>query len=311
MARFARKLMTTTRPPWERRWRALMGVVLNYRPPDMKKGAAGPQRGKDGTPGVADMKRAAKDVGRAIAAGDLPGRDVLAFMAAHKSGGVRFTAATVLALLPPAPKEWGARAKLAAALADDDNWEVREAAVAAVRALIEADYAKGIALVMKWARGRNVNLMRAAALAVMAKKTRRWPGDLEDCFAVIEPLMACRAEYVRKNLGPFALGSSLGVVHPAKTVEFLWRMAGAADEQVRWNVAMAFSQSFGAGRPDLAMPLLTRLAADESKYVRTAAAASLRNIGRRHPRMMEIVLRQWEGDDTRREVVERVKGFLK
>jgi 3-methyladenine DNA glycosylase AlkC len=303
--------MVTTKPSWERRWRALMGVVPKYRTPDMKKGAAGPKRGQDGTPGVPDMKRAAKAVAREIAAGDLPGREVLAFMAAHANAGVRFTGALVAGLAPLTPRDWPARAKLAAALADDDNWEVREAVIGAVRALVEADYDRGVALLLKWAHGGNVNLKRAAALAVMAKKTRRWPGDLEDCFAVLEPLMSCRAEYVRKNLGPFALGSSLGVVHPAKTVAFLWRMAGAAEEQVRWNVAMAFSQSFGAQRPELALPLLTRLAADESKYVRTAAAASLRNIGRRHPRLIEVVLRQWEGDESRREVAERVRGFLK
>lgn len=285
----------------------ILGNILTYRPPDMKRGTAAPKRSETGV-NVAAFRRAAKEITRGVAAGVIPGRDAAEWLAGHPNGGVRQVGAMVLAALPV--EDWKWHAGWAARLADDENWEVREGAVAVAASLVMSDYKRGLKLIRSWATGDNVNRRRAAALTVMVKKRRGWPGPVEDIFAVLEPLMSDRAEYVRKNLGPFAIGSSIGIHHPAETVAFLRRVMATGDEQARWNCAMAFSQSWGAQRPDLAIPILTELAGDGSKYVRTAAAAALRNVGRRHPRMAEVILKQWRDDPRRQEVASRVLNFL-
>jgi 3-methyladenine DNA glycosylase AlkC len=291
----------------EKRLHPHVSFILKYRPPDMKRGAPRPKEPKPRGP---DMVRAGRAISKAVAAGELPYRETAEYLAAHENAGVRFVGAIVLALGGPV-EAWKWHVDLAALLADDDNWEVREAAVSALRPLVETDYGRAVKLFRRWATGKNVNLQRVVALGVMVSNKQPWPGPIGDVFDILEPLMAVRAEYVRKNLGPFAIGSSIGRHYPGETVAFLKRMMRAQEEQTRWNVAMAFNQSFGVHNPELALPFLEKLAADDSKYVRTAAASSLRNIGRRHPRLVKPLLKKWAGDSKRREVAERVRKFLK
>jgi 3-methyladenine DNA glycosylase AlkC len=296
-----------TKAELEKKLRPHLAFVLKYRPPVMKRGAPKP---KELQPRGPDMACAARAVAAEIAAGRLPlFKPTAEYLVGHANGGVRFVGALVLAGLPL--REWRWHVALAERLADDDNWEVREAAVSAFRPLLEHDYGRAVKLLRRWATGENVNLQRAAALAVMVARRRPWLGPVGDIFEVLAPLMAVRAEYVRKNLGPFAIGSSIGRHYPQETMSFLRKMMRADDEQTRWNVAMAFNQSFGVGSPELALPFLTTLAADPSKYVRTAAASSLRNIGRRHPGLVRPLLKKWEKDPKRAEVAARLAKFLK
>ncbi|UCH78937.1 MAG: HEAT repeat domain-containing protein [Candidatus Coatesbacteria bacterium] len=295
-----------TKAELEKMLRPHLAFVLKYRPPVMKRGAPKPREPQPRGP---DMARAGRAVAKEIAPGRLPFKATAEYLVGHANAGVRFAGAFALAALPL--REWRWHVALAERLADDENWEVREAAVSAFRPLLEHDYGRAVKLLRRWATGGNVNLQRAAALAVMVAQRRPWPGPVADIFDVLAPLMAVRAEYVRKNLGPFAIGSSIGRHYPEETLSFLRKMMKAGDEQTRWNVAMAFNQSFGVHNPELALPFLTKLAADESKYVRTAAASSLRNIGRRHPRLVKPLLKKWEKEAKRQEVAARVAKFLK
>ena len=70
--------------------------------------------------------------------------------------------------------------------------------------------------------------------------------------------------------------------------------------QVRWNVAMSFAR-YGCNKQwEKALEILTRLAADERRYVWRAVASALRYIGRRRPEQVCPILEEWLDNERRR-----------
>lgn len=82
---------------------------------------------------------------------------------------------------------------------------------------------------------------------------------MKKAFALFEPLMYDSSVYVKKNLGPFILGSYFGNGATEATMEFLGRMSKVKNENVRSNIAMAFNDSFGSNHPELARKFLKAL----------------------------------------------------
>lgn len=166
------------------------------------------------------------------------------------------------------------------ALADSDNWHEREDAGYRLRDLLEKDPPRFIALTADWVTDASENVRRAACLGCLVRKGRKleaslWPPILDRLAA----LMGDRSVYVRKCCGPFVVGI-LGWTYPDMVLPWLRIMAARTDEQVRWNVASAFSQTLGRRFPDDALAILRELAADERRLVRGAVRSALRNVGK-------------------------------
>jgi 3-methyladenine DNA glycosylase AlkD len=116
--------------------------------------------------------------------------------------------------------------------------------------------------------------------------------------------------YVRKNLGPFAIGDGLLRCYPDLTLEHLARWAGSDDARVRWNVAMAFSTAEGARHVDAALPILERLAEDDRRFVWRAVANAMRNLGKRAPERAIPVLEEWLADEQKTLPAETALRYL-
>ncbi len=60
-------------------------------------------------------------------------------------------------------------------------------------------------------------------------------------FKLIDPLMSEEAEYIRQNLGSFAIGDSLLTRFPEKVLTASQKWIKSDNPNVRWNVAMIFT----------------------------------------------------------------------
>jgi hypothetical protein len=90
------------------------------------------------------------------------------------------------------------------------------------------------------------------------------------------------ARYVKVNLGPFVIGTGYGNAFPEETFSRLKKWMKIKDENVRWNIAMAFNNSFGNKYPEKALEFLRVLLKDENKSVNRAAISTLRTLRKRH-----------------------------
>ena len=99
--------------------------------------------------------------------------------------------------------------KLMKLAANDEDWIVREYAAGAFAELLAKDFSHFSRLFAEWAKTESVNTKRAIALAIKydskSVDAKKW----KTYFSIIDPLMSEEAEYIRKNLGPFAIGDGL------------------------------------------------------------------------------------------------------
>jgi 3-methyladenine DNA glycosylase AlkC len=111
-------------------------------------------------------------------------------------------------------------------------------------------------------------------------------------------------------LGPFAIGDGLLRYYPELTIKRLINWAEAENEQVRWNVAMAFSAAEAAKHLEAALPILSHLATNNRRFVWRAVASAMRNLGRRAPESVMPVLQKWLKDEKRARPAEAALKFL-
>jgi hypothetical protein len=135
-----------------------------------------------------------------------------------------------------------------------------------------------------------------AARKAANEKHDEWADALLD---LLEPLLSDRTEYVRRNLGPYAIGDGLLRCHPVPTLTRLRRWALDPRQEVRWNVAMAFHSFGGTRHLSEALDVLEQLAADERRFAWRAAASTLHYLGRRHAEAVTPVLEGWLEDKAR------------
>ena len=124
---------------------------------------------------------------------------------------------------------------------------------------------------------------------------REHPERLPRIIAVLETQLDEGFPPIRKNLGPYALGL-LVRKYPHRMEPYLRRWSREKNEQVLWNVVMAFSQAAGKHHPLLGLDLILPLGRHPSRYVWRAAAATLANIGQHHPRLVSPLLACWQSD---------------
>lgn len=183
--------------------------------------------------------------------------------------------------------------------ADDGNWEVRETAAGVLARLLSQAPDAFLPTVLAWSRSPSANLRRAVVLA-LKYAVREAPSRAEGFLDILEGLAKDGDEYVRKNLGPFAIGDGFLRAAPEPTMKRLERWAKSQDEWVRWNGVSAFTAA--AARPQFkrALPLLRVAAADKRPMVSRAVVRALLNLAQEDRVAVVRAVASWGEDEPRR-----------
>ncbi|MEO8512054.1 MAG: DNA alkylation repair protein [Ignavibacteria bacterium] len=166
-------------------------------------------------------------------------------------------------------------------ITDDANWEVREYAAGALVQTLSSN-PEFYSILKKWVKDKSENIRRGVVMSAIALRDGTDRAKIQKAFALMEPLLYDSSVYVKKNLGPFILGSYFGNHLPEDVFRFLDRMIKLKDVHVRWNIAMAFNNSFGNRYPNEALKYLRILAKDDSKVVQRAVKSALNHLKKRN-----------------------------
>lgn len=259
-------------------------------------------------PNAADKRAAIKLVCELLPADD----ERLAFAQAaieHNTSGSRsiatFMARYAYGGFPEAASE------LLHRLADDENWEVREWAGSAAGFVLDDWFAQFYPTLEEWARDARVNVRRAVCIAVMEAANKKKPERAEPLLALLDPLIGDHEEYVRKNLGPFAIGACLIGRYPEATLAWLQHWLASDDrEATRWNLAMTFSAGQARKQLDTGLTILTVLAADPRRFVWRATVLPLRNLAKADLQRVTTLLETWRDDPARRPVADEALRYI-
>ncbi|MEO6796123.1 MAG: HEAT repeat domain-containing protein [Candidatus Dormibacter sp.] len=189
--------------------------------------------------------------------------------------------------------------RIAETLADDPHWEVREAAGGLLGTLLDRDFDRIREHLIDLRSARSENLRRAVVLAAKYAARRDKPERVGDLLGMLEPLLSDPEPYVRRNLGPSAIGDALLRVDPKQTLKCLREWSKHRDPIVRWNVAMAFSSAIGSFHWPAAKAILERLAKGPEPIVRNAVAKAMRRCRQRYTDEVEETRLRWLKDRER------------
>jgi HEAT repeat protein len=195
-------------------------------------------------------------------------------------------------------------------LADDTNWTVRESAGEACGTILQDDFARGLETMREWCGNPSENVRRTVLIAVMKAAQMCQIEWGEPLLKLIEPLLTDRRTTLRRTLGPLVLGSVLLSTHPSITFEYLIKWSTSTEEQVLWNVAMAFSGTGGPLVVKKALIILRKLSLDERRYVWRAVASAMWKLGRKKPEIVRPELARWLGDERRVDVARESLKYL-
>lgn len=162
--------------------------------------------------------------------------------------------------------------------ADDADWIVREYAAGTFASLLEKDFSHFSKLYLKWVKSESVNVKRAIALAVKYESKSAEKNKWKTYFNLIDPLMQEDAEYIRKNLGPFAIGDGLLKRYPSQILLSCKKWAKSKNENVRWNTAMIFTAAAAKKFTKDGKAVLSPLTKDTNAFVSRAAKRALKNL---------------------------------
>ena len=195
-------------------------------------------------------------------------------------------------------------------LADDPCWGVKEEVTWAYAEILERDFEGIYPVFQEWTQHSSENIRRAIVIAAKRVGKSRKEEFAHPLFQLLEPLLSDRSVYVRKNLGPFALGDGLLRYYPKQGFWFLWKWMETNDEQIRWNIAMSLSSTAGAQYADQAIEILSELALDNRRYIWRAVASAMRELVRRRPSVTLPVLRGWLEDKRRQHIAKIVARYV-
>jgi 3-methyladenine DNA glycosylase AlkC len=122
--------------------------------------------------------------------------------------------------------------------------------------------------------------------------------------------MVDRNAYVRRNLGPFVLGTAMLRYYPEVTFDYLTNWSTSHDEQALWNVAMAFSASAAPAIAKKALIILRKLSLDERRYVWRAVATAMWKLGKKKPELIQAELQRWLEDERRTKIAREALKHL-
>jgi hypothetical protein len=183
-----------------------------------------------------------------------------------------------LIAMPLAKPHWRELSRIAYRLARDGDWAVRETAAVLLGRLLADAFYDTLPLAREWVGGPDSRLRRAVVVAAKYAARTRKPEWADPLLDLIEPALHDNDEYVRKALGPFAIGDQFVRSYPEQTLVRLRRWMVDEDENVRWNVAMTFSAASGARLAQRVPDILEFLASDERPLVRGAVRSAQRRV---------------------------------
>lgn len=157
-------------------------------------------------------------------------------------------------------------------LVDSSHWEVREWAASAAGQILFDHYDDFHVTLIRWLKDPSANLRRGAIVAIKVGSSKLPSAHVAYLLDVLQPLLADRDPYVKKNLGPYVLGDGLIKSHPELVLSRLKAWVELPDETARWNVAMVFTAQAGAKHAHDASSILNILATDSRPSVIKALA---------------------------------------
>ncbi|MCI0449008.1 MAG: HEAT repeat domain-containing protein [Chlorobi bacterium] len=162
-------------------------------------------------------------------------------------------------------------------ISDHPNWEVRESAGGAFANVLfyNEDFYN---VLKKWSKFSSPNVRRAVVIGSLGLRDEGNSKSAQKAFKLLEILMYDSSPYVKKNLGPFVLGSYFGNSHPEELFKHLDKWIKINDPHVRWNIAMTFNNSFGAKYPRKALKYLRILSKDKNPVVKRAVKSTLNRL---------------------------------
>lgn len=166
-------------------------------------------------------------------------------------------------------------------LANSENWEVREWVASACGEVLAQNFGEFYPTMMEWAQDTAPNVRRAVALAAMYSGKTRNPTFAHPVLDLLEPLLADSDPYVKRNMGPYAIGAGLLRYYPEAVLSRLYDWSRSDNEHVRWNVAMVFTTAEGAKHRGIAKEILRDLSEDSRRTIRNAVHKANRNLARR------------------------------
>ncbi len=247
-----------------------------------------------GAANAADKRAAAREILRVFRDAPAESAGWCRWLAGQRSPTARGLAA--LLITSTYPVQHAEAVDILQRLCDDASWEVREWAGSAAGDVLARHFDEFYPVLKGWAASPSPFVRRAVAIAARGAADRRHPERTEHLFALIAPLLPDRAAYVRRNLGPFAV-STLLARYPQQTLARVRQWARSGDEMVRWNAAMVFAGAPARHHIDGALEILSDLARDERRLVRTAVSTALRNLLKRDRDQVVSALRSWLEDD--------------
>ena len=196
--------------------------------------------------------------------------------------------------------------------ADDANWIAREHAGNAAGRVLNEHFYEFYPMLERWTRHKSENVRRAVVIATMSAFDRKHPQPerAEPLLRLHDALISDRAEYVRVNLGPFAIGAMILPHYPEPTLRRLRKWARLKDEAARWNVAMVWTAAGARKYAEAGVELLNQLATDERRFVWRAVASAMVKLARARPDVCRPVIAAWSRDPQRAHVAEVARKYL-
>ena len=195
-------------------------------------------------------------------------------------------------------------------LAKDSDWTVGEAAGTACGTLLQEDFEAMVEVLREWRKDSSYRLRRTVAVAAAKAARSQRLEWAEPLLKLLEPLLEDRHPSVRRNIGPAALGNVFLDRYRDITFEYLVKWSTSNDEQVLWNVAMAFSSSAAAPLAKKGLIVLRKLSLDERRYVWRAVSSAMWKLGRKRPEVIRPELASWLEDERRVEVARQALKYL-
>ena len=194
-------------------------------------------------------------------------------------------------------------------LADDGETSVRDAASDSCGRLLDAQFSSVAARIDRWRDDPSPNVRRAVLVAVAGAARHERIERADPLLRMIVPLLGDRDPLVRRSLGPSAVAALLQQ-YPAVTFEHLVQWSTSNDEQILWNVAMAFASPAAAEIAKKALIVLRKLSLDERRYVWRAVATAMWKLGRKRPDVVRPELARWLEDEERVAVARAALTYL-
>jgi 3-methyladenine DNA glycosylase AlkD len=161
-------------------------------------------------------------------------------------------------------------------ISNHDNWEVREWAAGACSVILLQNFEEFIkTLEEQWLYNKSENVRRAVVVTLKYVSKERKPEYKDEIFRLIEVLLSDESNYVKKNLGPFAIGDGLLKYYPDTTLRKIEAWKKSMDPNVRWNVIKIFSSAEGSKYKNIAKPIIQAWLNDPNKKVKSACKSTL------------------------------------